>query len=65
MGGKASAYRNEARDLRLAASATTDQVTSETLLKLAEEYERMARYPTENARKVLPSTCAHFILRRD
>ena len=65
MSGKASAYRNEARNLRRAAGATTDQITSETLLKLAEEYERMARHPTENIRKVLPRTGGHFIFRRD
>jgi hypothetical protein len=54
MGCKASEYHAEAKKLRGAAEATENQITSATLLKLAEEYERMARYPTETPPKLLP-----------
>jgi hypothetical protein len=39
--------------LRSAANATDDQLTRETLLKFAEEYDRMALHPVENHPKVL------------
>jgi len=51
---KASEYRREAKKLRRAAKATKHDVTRATLLKLSEEYERMARHPAENHPKVLP-----------
>ena len=54
MSGKASAYRHEAKELRSAAAATGNRVTRETLLKLAEEYERMAQCPVESLPKRLP-----------
>jgi hypothetical protein len=53
MNRKASEYRRRAQELRKAAQATTHQVTRDTLLKFAEEYDRMALHPVENYPKVL------------
>jgi hypothetical protein len=50
-GSKASKYRQQAEELRSAANATDDQLTRETLLKFAEEYDRMALHPVENPAK--------------
>ena len=50
--------------MRRAANETKNQTTRATLLKLAEEYERMARHPVENYPKILPGTRS-FISRCD
>jgi hypothetical protein len=64
MEGKASEFRREARKLRRAANETKNQITGATLVKLAEEYERMARHPVANYPKILPGTRS-FISRSD
>jgi hypothetical protein len=45
---KASVYRQQAHKLRNAAKATNNRAT---LLKFAEEYDRMAEHPVENQPK--------------
>ena len=50
---KVSEYRRQAEELRNAAGATDHQITRDTLLKFAQEYERMALFPVKNYRKVL------------
>jgi hypothetical protein len=49
-----SDYCKQAEELRAAARATKDKVTRKTLLKLAEEFDRMAAYPATNHPKELP-----------
>jgi hypothetical protein len=46
-------YRQQAEELRTAADATDNPITRDTLLKFAEEYDRMAQQPVENHPKVL------------
>ena len=53
---KASEYRHETEELRRAAKANKDRITRATLLKMAEEFERMAHHPVENHPKLLPNT---------
>jgi hypothetical protein len=50
---KAAQYRRQAKELRNAASATDHKINRQTLLKFAEEYDRMARYPDEKQPKKL------------
>jgi hypothetical protein len=50
---KVAEYRRQAKELRNAASATDHQITRDTLLKFAKEFDRMALYPVENYPKVL------------
>ena len=50
---KVSEYRRQAEELRNAASTTNHQITHQTLLKFAEEYDRMALFPVENYPKIL------------
>jgi hypothetical protein len=50
---KVSEYRRQAEELRSAADATDHQITRDTLLKFAEEFDRMALHPLENHPKVL------------
>ena len=51
---KVSEFRAEAKQLRIAARGTAHKVTRETLLKLAEEFERMAEHPVQNHPKQMP-----------
>jgi hypothetical protein len=51
---KASEFRHQAEELRNAALATKHKITRETLLKLAEAYDRMATYPAMSYPKKLP-----------
>jgi F0F1-type ATP synthase membrane subunit b/b' len=51
---KASEYRRQAQELREAATTTRDRITRKTLLKLAEEFDRMAEYPIQNHPKQMP-----------
>jgi hypothetical protein len=51
---KSSDYCKQADELRDAARATKDKITRKTLLKLAEEFDRMAAYPATNHPKELP-----------
>ena len=51
---KASEYRRQAEELREAAMATRHRITRETLLKLAEEFDRLAAYPIQNHPKRMP-----------
>jgi hypothetical protein len=51
---KASEYRQQAEELRRAAMATRDRITRKTLLKLAEEFDRMAAHPVQNHPKQMP-----------
>jgi F0F1-type ATP synthase membrane subunit b/b' len=51
---KVSEFRQQAEDLRNAAAVTAHKITRETLLKLAEEYDRMAANPIANYPKKLP-----------
>jgi F0F1-type ATP synthase membrane subunit b/b' len=51
---KVSEFRQQAEELRNAAEATGHKITRETLLKLAEEYDRMAANPVPNHPKRLP-----------
>jgi hypothetical protein len=56
---KASKYREEAEALRSAAAAARDTITRQTILKLAEEYDRMAAHPVTNLPKNLAVICAN------
>ena len=51
---KASEFRKQAQELRKAAEATKHKITRKTLLRLAEEYDRMAANPITNYPKLLP-----------
>lgn len=51
---KASEFRHWAEELRNAAVATKHKITRETLLKLAETYDRMATHPAMSYLKRLP-----------
>lgn len=51
---KVSEFHLQAQELRNAAMATEHKITRETLLKLAEAYDRMATYPVTNYPKKLP-----------
>jgi hypothetical protein len=51
---KASEFHKQAEELRNAAEATKHKITRKTLLKLAEEYDRMAANPITNYPKLLP-----------
>ena len=51
---KASEFRKQAQELRKAAEATKHKITRKTLLRLAEEYDRMAANPITNYPKQLP-----------
>ncbi len=50
---KAAEYHVQAEELRKAAEATTHKVTRQTLLKLADEFDRMAAHPFTNFPKKL------------
>ncbi len=50
-GNKAQEYRQEAEELRIRADNTSNPITRKTLLKLAEEYERMADSPVDDRPK--------------
>ena len=50
---KVAAFRKEAEELRNSATATKHKITRQTMLKLAEEYERMAKHPVTNYPKQL------------
>jgi hypothetical protein len=49
-----SDFCKQAEELRNAAKATKDKITRKTLLRLAEEFDRMAAYPATNHPKELP-----------
>ena len=51
---KISEFRKQAAALRDAAEITANKITRVTLLKLADEYDRMAAYPVTNYAKRLP-----------
>jgi hypothetical protein len=51
---KWSEFRKEAAALRDAAEMTESEITRATLLKLAEEFDRMAANPVANYPKKLP-----------
>lgn len=51
---EASDFRKLANELRRAAEDTGHKITRETLLKMAEEYDRMAAHPITNYPKKLP-----------
>lgn len=51
---KGAEFRNEASYLRLIAEMAKNEITRKTLLKLAEEYERMAVNPVTVHPKQLP-----------
>jgi hypothetical protein len=50
---KAYEYRQQAEELRAAADETDNPKNRDTLLKLADEFDRMALHPVENHPKVL------------
>ncbi len=53
-GNKAQEYRQEAEELRNLANITNNPITRKTLLKLAEEYDRMAESPIDDQpRKII------------
>ena len=52
--GNSSEFREEAAALRDAAEITESEITRATLLKLAEEFDRMAANPVTNYPKKLP-----------
>ena len=51
---KASDFLKLAKELRTTAKDTAHKITRETLLKLAEEYDRMAAHPITDYPKKLP-----------
>jgi F0F1-type ATP synthase membrane subunit b/b' len=51
---KAHEYRRQAEELREAATATRHKITRKTLLKLAEEFDRMAAHPVQNHPRQMP-----------
>jgi hypothetical protein len=51
---KASEFRELAKELRNAAAETGHKITRETILNLAEEFDRMAAHPMTNLPKKLP-----------
>jgi len=49
-------YRQHAEELRTTASGMGSRINRDTLLKFAEEYDRMAENPVENLPKKLRRT---------
>jgi hypothetical protein len=52
---KASECRRQAEELRNSAMATAHKITRRTLLKLAEEFDRMAAHPVQSYPRQMPS----------
>jgi hypothetical protein len=51
---KESKLRKEADELRAVAGTAKNEITRKTLLRLAEEYDRLAAHPVTNYPKKIP-----------